>query len=66
MEKNTIKNLLYVNTVSQADELYNYIVGSLNGYAIITGGDFGTENSIITIILSLIIFALLYKKIKYC
>ena len=47
-------------TVSGATEFPNYIDGTLIGPEIITGGKFGPENSIITIVLSLILFIVLF------
>ena len=47
-------------TVSGATEFPNYIDGSLIGPELITGGKFGPENSIITIVFSLILFIVLF------
>lgn len=47
-------------TVSGATEFPNFIESVLEGPELITGGNFGPENSIITILLSLILFATLY------
>ncbi|NOZ48239.1 MAG: CPBP family intramembrane metalloprotease [Chlorobi bacterium] len=52
--------VFYGIIVSGADELNTFIEAKLSGPAIITGGEFGPENSIITILLSLIVFMLIY------
>jgi len=56
--------VFYGITVSGADELNTFIEGNLTGPAVITGGDFGPENSLITILLSVIVFAILYLRKK--
>ena len=47
-------------TVSGATEFSNFIESDLGGPELITGGKFGPENSIITVLFSLIIFTVFY------
>ncbi|MBI9067608.1 MAG: CPBP family intramembrane metalloprotease [Salinivirgaceae bacterium] len=54
--------VFYGAIVSGANEFDNFIESNIDGATFITGGEFGPENSIITILLSIIIFSLLYKK----
>jgi membrane protease YdiL (CAAX protease family) len=48
-------------TVSGAQEFSNFIESRLTGPVFITGGEFGPENSLITILISWAFFAVLYK-----
>lgn len=57
-----ISLVFYGTIVSGATEFPSFIVSKLQGVDIITGGTFGPENSIITIIFSLIVFGFLYKQ----
>jgi membrane protease YdiL (CAAX protease family) len=52
----------YGLSVSGADDIPSYLNGNLSGPTIISGGTFGPENSIITIIVSLCVFIFLYNK----
>lgn len=57
--------VFYGAIVSGANEFDNFIESNIDGATLITGGEFGPENSIMTIFLSIIIFSLLYKKTLY-
>jgi len=57
-----ISFIFYGTIVSGATEFPSFIVGKLQGVDLITGGTFGPENSIITILISLIVFTLLYRR----
>jgi membrane protease YdiL (CAAX protease family) len=52
--------IFWGTTVSGATEFSNYIESNLVGPELITGGKFGPENSIMTILFSLIVFGVLY------
>jgi len=55
--------VFYGVTLSGGNEFSTFLVGTLTGHKILIGGTFGPEDSIITILLSLIVFGfLLYKK----
>lgn len=57
-----ISFIFYGTIVSGATEFPSFIVSKLRGANLITGGMFGPENSIITIVFSLIAFGFLYKQ----
>ncbi|NOY49531.1 MAG: CPBP family intramembrane metalloprotease [Chlorobi bacterium] len=54
--------VIYGVTVSGANDIPSYMNASLTGPTIISGGLFGPENSILTIIISLVVFLFLYSK----
>lgn len=53
--------VFYGVTVSGANDFTSFIESNISGYSIFTGGEFGPENSVITIIYSLIAFAMLFQ-----